>query len=176
MDDLLISVDINDKQIGAVTKEEAHRKGILHRAFSVFIYDGKKMLIQRRQMDKYHSGGLWANACCSHPRDGEELNNAVHRRLLEEMGFDAIVNELFHFIYRTQYKEDLYEYEYDHVFIGHYHGPVDFNESEVMEVKWMTLDEIAEDLVKHPENYASWFIISFPEVYHYLTQVPLTTF
>ena len=137
-------VDIDDNIIGFETKEEVHRRGLLHRAFSVFILRDGKMLIQMRNPDKYHSGGLWSNACCSHQRDGEELAESVHRRMTEELGFDCHLEEKFSFVYRTQFRPDLIEYEYDHVFAGSYDGEVRVNPEEASQItsfvvnKWAT--------------------------------------
>lgn len=162
MEDKLILVDVEDKQIGTMGKAEAHRLGKLHRAFSIFIVDGDKMLIQKRNSDKYHSGGLWANACCSHPRDGETLEEATHRRLLEEVGIDCELKELFHFVYRSRYRDDLFEYEYDHVLVGNYRGEISCDPEEIEETKWITFSDLAADLVEHPEKYATWFLIAAP--------------
>lgn len=163
MEDALILVDVRDRQIGTMGKAEAHRLGKLHRAFSVFIIDQDSMLIQRRKQDKYHSGGLWANACCSHPREGEVLEEAIHRRMLEEVGFDCELKELFHFVYRSEYSDELFEYEYDHVFVGQYNGAVHFNEEEIEEVRWITFKDLARELVEQPEQFATWFLIAAPK-------------
>ena len=120
-------MDLDDHEIGSEEKLRAHEKGYLHRAFSVFIYQGDRMLIQQRNPEKYHSGGLWANACCSHPRAGESLTEAIHRRLQEEAGFDCELAELFSFTYRTVFTNGLTEYEFDHVFLGSYDGEVKMN-------------------------------------------------
>lgn len=164
MEDQLILVDLEDREIGYMGKTEVHRKGKLHRAFSVFVVHEDRILIQRRKADKYHSGGLWANACCSHPRRGEKLEEAVHRRMLEEVGIDCDVNEIFHFVYRTQYEENLFEYEYDHVFLGDYNGELRMNEDEIEELRWISIEELKRDVTEHPEKYASWFLIAFPAV------------
>ena len=164
MEDLIALVDINDRITGYETKGEVHRRGLLHRAFSVFIVRDGKMLIQRRHPDKYHSGGLWSNTCCSHQRKGEELQESVHRRMIEEMGIDCELRELFSFVYRTQFRPDLIEYEYDHVFAGSYEGEVSVNPEEASEIRWIPLEELGEALEKTPEKFSSWFIISAPEV------------
>lgn len=164
MKELIALVDINDRITGYETKEEVHREGLLHRAFSVFIVRDGKMLIQRRNPDKYHSGGLWSNTCCSHQRKGEELQESVHRRMIEEMGIDCELEELFSFVYRTQFRPDLIEYEYDHVFAGSYEGEVSVNPEEASEIRWIPLEELGEALEKTPEKFSSWFIISAPEV------------
>ena len=167
-EDQLILVNISDEQVGTMGKEAAHREGRLHRAFSVFLYHDSKMLIQRRALHKYHSGGLWANSCCSHPRDGEVLDEAVTRRLQEELGIYCDCRELFSFVYRHQFHEMLYEYEYDHVFIGEYDGECKLNTDEAMEAKWVDIDELADDLTDHPEKYCVWFITAAPRVISYI--------
>ncbi len=120
-EDCLILVNYRDEQIGQGYKLEVHKKGLLHRAFSVFLYDGNKLLIQKRASNKYHSAGLWANTCCSHPRVGEKLEMAVQRRLLEEVGVSCDVKHLNSFVYREVFDE-LSEYELDHIFVGEYKG------------------------------------------------------
>ena len=157
-------VDIDDNIIGFETKEEVHRRGLLHRAFSVFILRDGKMLIQMRNPDKYHSGGLWSNACCSHQRDGEELAESVHRRMTEELGFDCHLEEKFSFVYRTQFRPDLIEYEYDHVFAGSYDGEVRVNPEDASQIRWIALRDLKEELRLTPERFSSWFIICAPKV------------
>lgn len=162
--DEIILVNTDDEEIGYGEKAYVHEKGLLHRAFSVFIVNNGKMLIQKRNANKYHSGGLWTNACCSHPRKGEALTDAVHRRLREELGIDCEVEEVFEFMYRTVFADDLYEYEFDHVFLGDYEGPVELNEGEASEIRWIGLQELKEDLVRRPERYTSWFLIAAHKV------------
>src|ERR1043165_7585171 len=117
----VILVNERDEETGEMEKMEAHRKGILHRAFSVFIFNNKnEMLLQQRALHKYHSGGLWTNTCCSHPRPGEETLSAAKRRLVEELNVDATIQWSFDFIYEANFDNGLYEHEYDHVFIGIY--------------------------------------------------------
>lgn len=122
------------------------------------------MLLQKRSAEKYHSGGLWTNACCSHPRQGEELSEAVERRLKEGLGVRMPVEELYSFVYRAQFENGLTEYEYDHVFLGEYDGEIRLNEEEASEIRWMDMDELAEDLWKNPEKYTAWFLIAAPQV------------
>ncbi len=164
MSDELILVDLNDNPIGHGEKLWAHQNDKLHRAFSVFIVSGEKMLIQRRNLNKYHSGGLWANACCSHPRYGETLDLAVSRRLQEELGISTQVKELFHFVYRTEYENGLTEYECDHVFLSNYEGEFSPCPDEIEELKWVEISELKNDVLNNPQNYASWFIIALPRV------------
>lgn len=168
MEDQLILVDLEDRETGFMSKTKAHQEGKLHRAFSVFIVHEGKMLLQKRKKEKYHSGGLWANTCCSHPRKGESLEEAVHRRLMEEVGFDCPVEEVFHFVYRAQYAEQLFEYEYDHVFLGECCVEADGNPEEVEDIRWIPLEEVKKDLEDHPQKYAVWFQIAFPGVLEYL--------
>ena len=170
MEDLLILVDPMDRPIGTAGKAKAHHDGLLHRAFSVFLVRDGKMLIQRRNMDKYHSGGLWANACCSHPRSGETLADAVRRRMQEEIGVSCPVEEIGHFVYRSQYAEHLFEYEYDHVFLGTYRGEFTLNPEEVSEAKWIGLEDLCADLAANPQNYGSWFLTAAPMVLEYLSR------
>lgn len=160
----IILVDIFDRQTGVGEKLEVHHKKLLHRAFSVFLYHDNKMLIQKRAEGKYHSAGLWANTCCSHPREGEVLEIAVKRRLLEETGIHCAVTELYTFIYMENFPGGLAEYELDHVFVGEYHGDFIRNPEEASEMKWVDIDELAENLQKNPLKYAAWFLTAAPEV------------
>lgn len=170
MDEELILVDLDDHSIGRATKAVAHEQGLLHRAFSVFIIHDDYMLLQKRADQKYHSGGLWTNACCSHPRIGETLEEAAHRRLKEELGFDTELSEIFHFIYRHQFHESLYEYEYDHVFAGYYDGPVDFDQEEASVCEWMSFDQVKNALLNLPNQFTPWFITAAPRVMELMTQ------
>jgi isopentenyl-diphosphate Delta-isomerase len=160
MDDELILVDKNDINIGNLNKIKVHKMGKLHRAFSIFIFNSNgELLIQRRAMDKYHSGGLWSNTCCSHPKKNESLNEACHRRLKEEMGFDCRLYKIFDFIYKTKLNEGFYEHEFDHVFIGKHNGKIKPNAYEVMDFKWVDLSSLKEDIIENPSNYSIWFKI-----------------
>jgi isopentenyl-diphosphate delta-isomerase len=161
----IILVDIFDRQTGAEEKIEAHRSPRLHRAFSLFVHHGGKMLIQQRAARKYHSGGLWANACCSHPRDGERTEEAVSRRMEEELGIrNADVKELFSFVYLHKFRDDMYEYEYDHVFSADYDGALTVNREEIEDAEWVAFEELARRLCAAPEMFASWFLIAAPRV------------
>lgn len=164
MKDELILVDLNDAVLGKGEKLWVHQNDKLHRAFSVFIVSGDRMLIQRRNRSKYHSGGLWANACCSHPRFSEPLDVAVKRRLQEELGVNTTAKELFHFVYRTTYENGLTEYEYDHVFISDYSGEFFPSKEEIEEIKWVDIRTLKSDVLINPQNYASWFLIALPRM------------
>ncbi len=160
----VILVDKNDKAIGTASKEAAHREPLLHRAFSVFLYSKTAMLLQRRALDKYHSGGLWANTCCSHPREGESVLEAAESRLQEEVGISCNLSPLFEFRYMHQFEEDLYEHEYDHVFIGEYDGEYRPNPEEIAEMRWVTFQELLEEIKKYPQRFAPWFLLAAPKV------------
>ncbi|MGM9593571.1 MAG: isopentenyl-diphosphate Delta-isomerase [Candidatus Onthomonas sp.] len=170
MNDELILVDIFDRPVGSASKEECHRLGLLHRAFSVFLYREGKMAIQQRAMDKYHSGGLWSNSCCSHPRPGESLSQAVQRRLGEELGLTCPCEELFSFVYHHRFQVDLFEYEFDHVYLGAYDGEIALNPQEAMDLKWVPFAELAEDLRVNPQRYSVWFLSAAPKVLAHLMQ------
>ena len=160
----ILKVDLQDNIIGYGTKEECHKAPILHRAFSVFLYSGNKMLIQQRALHKYHSGGLWTNACCSHPKKDEDFFEAVQNRLEEELGISCPVEEKFEFVYYHKFEEDLYEYEIDHVFVGEFRGDVTLNSDEAMDSKWIGFEELKNDVLSHPEKYTVWFITALPKV------------
>ncbi len=161
----VILVDINDRQTGAMGKMEAHEKGVLHRAFSVFIFNTKgEMLLQQRALHKYHSGGLWTNACCSHPFPEEETTTAAGRRLKEELGFETPVEKIFDFIYKADFDNGLTEHEFDHVFVGEYEGRIDYNKEEVMDFCYKAVPEIGHSLQTHPQKYTAWFHLAFPKI------------
>lgn len=161
----VILVDENDKPIGVAEKMEAHQQGLLHRAFSVFIFNSKgEMLLQQRALHKYHSGGLWTNACCSHPRAGEETKKAAERRLKEELGFDTSLNKVFDFVYMAKFDNGLTEHEFDHVFAGEYDGEINFNEKEVMDYCYKRTEKIHSSLLTHPQKYTVWFQLTFPKM------------
>lgn len=164
MEDRLILVDTRDRVIGSCGKAEAHAAPKLHRAFSVFLYRDEQMLLQRRARDKYHSGGLWTNACCSHPRMGEELAEAVPRRMTEELGIAPAVEEKFSFVYCAKFRDDLWEYEYDHVLVGTCGETPAPNADEVEESRWVSFSELRRELVERPETFTAWFLIAAPRV------------
>jgi isopentenyl-diphosphate Delta-isomerase len=161
----VILVDEKDNAIGLMEKMEAHEKGVLHRAFSVFIFNNKhQMLLQQRAIGKHHSGGLWTNACCSHPRSGETTEEAAHRRLQEEMGFDCELKKAFHFIYKKELDNNLTEHELDHVFIGTFNGTPSINSDEVESYKFVALPELIQDVQENENNYTEWFKICLEQV------------
>lgn len=161
----VILVNEIDEPVGVMDKMEAHRKGLLHRAFSVFIFDGKgRMLLQQRAGKKYHGAYLWTNACCSHPYPGESTEDAAKRRLKEELGFDTGVKEIFSFTYNAAVENGLTEHEYDHVFAGIYEGPVKINENEVAAFRYDEMKEIKLAMHNQPQIFTVWFKIVFPEI------------
>ena len=165
----VILVDENDNSIGEMEKMEAHEKALLHRAFSVFIFNNNhELMLQQRAFSKYHSPGLWTNTCCSHPRPGENTESAAHRRLVEEMGFDCEINKIFDFIYKAKLDQGLTEHEFDHVFAGTFNSNPKINHYEVESWKWMHMDDIASDMKLDPEKYTVWFKIAFERVSEYL--------
>jgi isopentenyl-diphosphate delta-isomerase len=162
---MVILVDEEDKPRGTAEKMEAHLKGELHRAFSIFIFNGEgDLLLQRRAMDKYHSGGLWTNTCCSHPIPDMSLEGFARLRLQEEMGFDTPLYKVFDFIYRADMENGLVEHEFDHVLVGNYSGPVFPDPSEVMEYKFLSPTQIEDSLDEFPHMYTAWFRMAFPRV------------
>jgi isopentenyl-diphosphate delta-isomerase len=167
----VILVDQSDNKIGLMDKMEAHEKGVLHRAFSVFIFNkSNELMLQKRAHSKYHSPGLWTNTCCSHQRDDESNIEAGKRRLFEEMGFTTDLAETTSFIYRAAFDNDLIEHELDHILIGSYENSPNINKTEVDSWKWMQLEDIKEDIEISPNNYTVWFKIIFQKYYEYINQ------
>ena len=165
----VILVDENDTQVGLMPKLEAHQKGLLHRAFSVFIFNSNhQLLLQKRAVSKYHSGGLWTNTCCSHPREGEETINAANRRLIEEMGIKTNLRKVFDFIYKAELDNELTENEFDHVFYGVYDENPILNKEEADDYKWVDMETISNDIIRNSDNYTVWFKIAFDYFYKYL--------
>lgn len=163
---LVILVDENDNPVGVMEKIEAHKRGgVLHRAFSILVFNDKgQLMLQLRGRKKYHAGGLWTNTTCSHPRPGEATEVAAHRRLKEEMGFDTELKEIGSFIYRADVGNGLTEYEYDHVFVGFYNGLPKPNPEEADGWKWMDFVDVLDDVEKRPDIYTPWFRILLREV------------
>jgi isopentenyl-diphosphate delta-isomerase len=161
----VILVNETDEPSGVMDKTEAHRKAMLHRAFSIFIFNAKgEMLLQQRALHKYHSGGLWSNACCSHPLPGEETLTAAERRLTEEMGFKTPLKKIFDFVYKAELDSGLTEHEFDHVFAGEYSGTIKANPEEVSDFCYKKLEEIKQSLQSHPKKYTAWFHLAFPKI------------
>ncbi len=164
IEEQVILVNENDEQIGLMPKMEAHEKAVLHRAFSVFIFNKKgELLLQQRAADKYHSPNLWTNTCCSHQRNRETNIEAGKRRLQEEMGFSCDIKEVFSFIYQAPFDNGLTEHELDHVMVGYFNEDPNINRDEVESYHWMTLDNVKKDIELHPEKYTEWFKIIFKE-------------
>ncbi len=162
----VVLVDKNDNQIGLMSKMEAHQKGTLHRAFSIFLFNSEnQILLQKRSSNKYHSGGLWTNTCCSHPRDEESVIDAGNRRLFEEMGIKIELKEAFHFTYKAELENGLIEHEYDHVLIGEFNGTPILNKDEAEDWKWISMEDVRKDIVENETDYTVWFVIAFEYFY-----------
>lgn len=167
----VILVDKHDIPVGSMDKIEAHKKALLHRAFSVFIFNSKgEMLLQQRADEKYHSGGLWTNACCSHPVPGEDTLTAASRRLKEELGFITPLTKAFTFSYRTDFENGLTENEFDHVFTGVYDGLIVADKDEVKNYQYLPIDEIEKLITDDPGKFTSWFIIAFPRIKRFIVE------
>lgn len=165
----VILVNENDEQIGLMPKMEAHEKAVLHRAFSVFIFNSKnELMLQQRAAHKYHSPLLWTNTCCSHQRDGETNIEAGTRRLQEEMGFTTSLKETTSFIYKAPFDNGLTEHELDHIMVGYYEQAPVINPDEVENWKWMPLEDVRTDIVAQPELYTAWFKIIFEKFYEHI--------
>lgn len=161
----VILVNENDEPMGTIKKMEAHQKGLLHRAFSVFIFDKNgRILIQQRAAEKYHGAHLWTNACCSHPFPGEEVNKAAQRRLKEELGFTTALHQIFSFTYKANVENNLIEHEFDHVFAGVYEGSVQPNPHEVSDFVYENMDRLKKQIETAPAKFTSWFKIAFPRI------------
>lgn len=161
MKEEVILVDSNDKEIGAGEKLKTHQQGKLHRSFSIFVFNSNdELLLQKRAQAKYHCAGLWTNTCCSHPRPGEPIEEAVHRRLKEEMGFDCELKEVFSFTYKAEFDNGLIENEYDHVFTGRFDGEPILNPKEADDWKWVGVEELKKDIKENPSKYTPWLRIA----------------
>ena len=165
----VILVNEQDEKIGLMPKQEAHEKGVLHRAFSVFIFNkNNELMLQQRALHKYHSPGLWTNTCCSHQRDGESSLEAGKRRLFEEMGFTTDLKETTSFIYKAPFDNGLTEHELDHILVGNFEEAPNINKEEVASWKWMDLEEVKKDIEINPKIYTAWFKIIFDKFYQHL--------
>ena len=157
----LILVDAQDQELGVGEKLQTHLEGALHRAFSIFVFDAeKRLLLQKRAKTKYHSGGLWSNTACGHPRPGETTMAAAHRRLREEMGFDCELHQAFGFLYRAELSNRLVEHEYDHVFVGEFNGAPVPDVSEVEAWRWISMGRLHQDLRAYPDGYSYWLSVA----------------
>ncbi|MFH0837453.1 MAG: isopentenyl-diphosphate Delta-isomerase [Candidatus Aenigmatarchaeota archaeon] len=172
MPEMIILVDKNDNEIGFMEKMAAHENGgTLHRAFSIFIFNSKgEMLLQLRAKKKYHFGNLWTNTCCSHPNKGESLENAVHRKLNQEFGFDCDLKEIFSFIYKADFTNGLAEHELDHVFVGRFDNQPQPNPDEIDDYKWIDPLELQKDVENNPDNYTPWFKICLNRVLEHMVK------
>ena len=165
MSEQVILVDSRDREVGVMDKIEAHRLGVLHRALSIFIFNSKgQLLIHRRAMGKYHSSGLWTNTCCSHPRPNENSLDAANRRLKEEMGIHSDLKEIFSFIYKAEVGNGIYEHECDHVFIGKSDEFPLPDKREVSEWKWISIENVSDEIDNHPNDFTIWFQLIFKDV------------
>ncbi len=163
----VILVNTDNEVLGYMEKMEAHEKGLLHRAFSIFIFNTKgEILLQKRAISKYHSGGLWTNTCCSHPRKNESFLDAANRRLSEEMGMSCVLNEVFSFIYKAELDNNLTEHEYDQVLFGTTDQIPVLNKAEAEDYKYIKPDQLKIDIHDNPSQYTEWLKISFEKVYH----------
>ena len=162
MKDIINLVNNEGERAGVIEKLEAHKTGQLHEAFSIFIFNkNKELLLQKRNEQKYHSGGVWSNTCCSHPREGEKLEIAVHRRLTEEMGFDCDMKEIGSFIYEVKLPNELTEHEFDHVFTGFIDDVIiKPNSDEVSGYKWISIEDLKKDIINSPDKYSEWLKIA----------------
>jgi isopentenyl-diphosphate Delta-isomerase len=166
----VILVDTNDVELGVMEKMIAHEKGILHRAFSIFIFnDRNELLLQKRAASKYHSPSLWTNTCCSHPQQGENTIASGQLRLQEELGFTVPLHEMFSFIYKAKFANNLIEHELDYVLLGNYNGEPIINTEEVEDWKWMDLEDLKADIKLNTAIYTEWFKIVFDRFYEVYT-------
>ncbi|MBS1772989.1 MAG: isopentenyl-diphosphate Delta-isomerase [Bacteroidetes bacterium] len=172
--DKVIIVNEKDEWMGTMGKMEAHEKGILHRAFSVFILnDQKQILLQQRALNKYHSAGLWSNTCCSHPHPGESTLAGAQRRLNEELGFECALEPIFILRYKSDVGNGLVENEVDHIYIGKYNGLVQFNAEEVNDYKYVSIEELKKWMETSPDNFTAWFHLAMPRFLQYLDDIHL---
>ena len=164
-EEFVILVDKDDRELGLMEKMEAHEKGVLHRAFSVFVFNpNKELMLQQRAFGKYHSPGLWTNTCCSHPRKGESVEQGAHRRLMEEMGFDCELKKAFHFTYKADVGQGLTEHEFDHVLIAITDTQPEINPLEVNNWRYITIENLKLEIKESPDQFTVWFKIALEEV------------
>ena len=170
----VVLVNAHDDAIGTMEKMEAHRLGKLHRAFSIFLFDPDgRMLLQQRAADKYHSPGLWRNACCSHPRPVEDVASAAYRRLGEELGVTVRLEKRFAFTYHAHFANGLQEHEFDHVLFGAFNGDLHPDPTEVMAVRWLSPEKLSAEISSTPEAFTPWLLICWPQVIDHLQREPV---
>lgn len=161
----VILINESNQEMGVAEKVHAHKEGLLHRAFSIFLFDfSGRILLQRRALTKYHSGGLWSNTCCGHPRPGERTEEAAHRRLNEEMGIQCALQEAFGVLYRAGLEGGLIEHEFDHVFVGYFNGVPILNTTETDDWAWIEFDSLMRSVTQAPERYSFWLKLLLPRV------------
>ena len=169
MKEQVVLVSENDEKLGLMEKMQAHENGILHRAFSVFLFNEKgEMLLQKRSANKYHSPNQWTNAVCSHPRNNETYLEGAQRRLMEELGIQAELSQKFHFIYKADVGQNLWEHELDHVFTGDFNGEVKINPEEVSEVRYISMENLEKEMIESPAHFTEWFKIILKEYKEHL--------
>jgi isopentenyl-diphosphate delta-isomerase len=161
----VVLVDEQDNAIGTMEKQQAHGNGVLHRAFSIFIFNSdKKLLLQKRASSKYHCGGMWTNTCCSHPRETENTIDAAHRRLQEEMGMQCELKPIFSFVYKAEFENGLTEHEFDHVFFGESNQTPTLNLEEVEDFRYIGMEELQIEINENPAHFTPWFLIALDRV------------
>jgi len=163
--EFVVLVDEQDNAIGTMEKQQAHVEGVLHRAFSIFIFNSdKKLLLQKRASSKYHCGGMWTNTCCSHPRETENTIDAAHRRLKEEMGMQCELKPIFSFVYKAKFENGLTEHEFDHVFFGESNQTPTLNLEEVEDFRYVGMEELQIEINENPAHFTPWFLIALDGV------------
>ncbi|MBT2623376.1 MULTISPECIES: isopentenyl-diphosphate Delta-isomerase [Chryseobacterium] len=168
MEELVVLVNHDDDVLGLMEKQQAHVNGLLHRAFSVFLFNDKgEMLLQKRASKKYHSPNQWTNAVCSHPRNGESYLEGAKRRVKEELGIETELSEKFNFIYKADVGGGLWEHELDHVFVGNYGADFNLNKEEVDEVRYISMNDLDKEILENPTNFTEWFKIILEEYKHH---------
>ncbi|WBV60507.1 isopentenyl-diphosphate Delta-isomerase [Chryseobacterium camelliae] len=168
MEEFVVLVNPEDQVLGLMEKQQAHINGLLHRAFSVFLFNDKgEMLLQKRASEKYHSPNQWTNAVCSHPRNGETYLEGAKRRVKEELGIEVDLSEKFHFIYKADVGGNLWEHELDHVFTGFYNSDFALNKEEVEEVRYISMEDLDKEIAENPGAFTEWFKIILEEYKHY---------
>ncbi len=163
--EFVVLVDEQDNAIGTMEKQQAHVEGVLHRPFSIFIFNSeKKLLLQKRASSKYHCGGLWTNTCCSHPRENETVLDAANRRLEEEMGMSCNLQSIFSFVYKAEFENGLTEHEFDHVFFGESNSTPTLNLEEVEDFRYVGMEELQIEINENPAHFTPWFLIALDRV------------